>query len=156
MSKPGGVFLNDLNGIICAAAVENDVLYVRVALEKHRANSAFDELPLIIRRCDHTDGWPWRAGRVCIRQSLALYRPRPTSPARRGVGKFIQFRTAHAEHQGVKAEWAERKLEEGVQSANEGMLREGHSAVIDTMPLLSEFRLETDGWPESRTVAWLD
>ena len=58
------VVANDLDGTVCASAVDDDVFEVRIALQQVGADGLLDELPLVVARRLDRDAQPWRAVRL--------------------------------------------------------------------------------------------
>src|SRR5207253_2911711 len=80
--QPPLVLPNYLDAVVRAAAVNDDVLQVGVALQQHGADGLLDELPLVVRRRHDADPGP---GRRVVRppRRTRLLRPRPAGLARR-------------------------------------------------------------------------
>ena len=55
ISQPGLIFPDDIQGVIGAAAVDDDVFQVGIALQQDRADGLLDELPLVEGGGDHAD-----------------------------------------------------------------------------------------------------
>src|SRR5690349_10747112 len=55
---PGLIFLNDVDGAICAASIEDEIFDVGVSLQEDRSDRLLQECSLIKRRRDDADPWP--------------------------------------------------------------------------------------------------
>ena len=95
--QPRLVLADNLHAVVGAAAVNNDVFQVRVALYQDRTDGLFDELSLIVGRRDDAHPWPGAPIWHLVRKLWAFLRPRPAGFARRRRRKFTQGRTAHGE-----------------------------------------------------------
>jgi hypothetical protein len=81
------VFPDDLNGVVHAAAIENEILEIWITLQENRPDGFLDEPSLVEGRCNYSDSRT-RMGLRLITQAQAFFRPWPTPPARRWWREF--------------------------------------------------------------------
>jgi hypothetical protein len=49
------VFPDDLNGVVHATTIENEILEVWITLKENRPDGFLDELSVVERRCNYSD-----------------------------------------------------------------------------------------------------
>src|SRR5262245_37259570 len=57
-TQPWLVFANDLDAVVGAAAVDDDVFQVGIALQQDGSNRLLEECGLVKTGCDNRDAWP--------------------------------------------------------------------------------------------------
>jgi hypothetical protein len=73
---PSRIFLNDLNGIVRAPCIINEILKLGVSLQQDRPYRFFDKMALVKRRRDDTNPRTHSTATESLRR-VAFFRPRP-------------------------------------------------------------------------------